>query len=672
MNSVAQTLELAVQHHQAGRLESAARLYREIVRLDPRHADALHLLGIASHQRNKSRTAVEYISRAIAVNGSTAIYHSNLGAAYQALGEIDAAIECFHEALRISPDYVDAWHNLAAVLHAEHRLEEAAIAYSELVRVSGNEPRYRIALGGVLKSLGRSTEAVEQFRLAMESDPDCAEAHFALGVALRGNGRLDEAATCFEQVLQIQPRHSRAHNNLGGVLHDRGNVVAAIRCYAKAIEIDPDYADAHCNLGTALKAMGRMDEAVASYRTAISLRPEFADAWFNLGNLHRDRDDLDSATECYRHTLALVPSHVKARVNLAVTLKDQRKIDEALACYETVLAAHPDLAEANFNRSLIWLLRGEFARGWDAYEWRWEHDPRPNRYRFPFWDGASAAGRKILITAEQGIGDEIMFAACLADVIRAGARCIVECDRRLVSLFARSFPAAKFFAKGDGRDCEAALAAVDWQVPCGSLPRFFRRCEEDFPKCGAWLKPHLALCDRWTIRLNELGDGLKVGISWFGGKDAETRRRRSTPLEFWRGVLEQRGVQFVNLQYGDVHDALAELKGEFGVTIHAWNDVDPLRDLDDFASLVASLDLVISVDNSTVHLAGAVGTPVWTLLPFASDWRWLLDGDESPWYPSMRLFRQRAQGAWPDVFARVVARLGEGAAGGRMPDCSTK
>lgn len=660
MATVSETLELAVRHHQAGRLESAEKLYHEIVRLDPRHADALHLLGIASHQRNENQTAVEYISRAIAVDGSAAIYHSNLGAAYQALGDTRSAIECFHEALRISPNYPDAWHNLAAVLHAARKLEAAAAAYRELIRVGGNDPRHRMLLAAVLRDIGRPADAIKEYRLAVEAQPDFAEAHFALGVALRGVNQLDEATKCFETTIALQPRHSRAHNNLGSALHDRGDIAAAMKCYTRALDLDANYADAHCNLGTALRAVGRFDDAIQSYRKAIFLRPDFADAWFNLGNVQRDIDGLEDAAECYRRTIALVPEHVKARVNLGVTLKGQRKLDAALAEYQAVLETHPKLAEAHFNRSLIWLMSGDFIRGWDEYEWRWQHDPQPRRFSLPGWNGESLLGRKVLVTAEQGLGDEIMFSSCLAEMIAVSALCVVECDRRLRPLFERSLAGATIVVRGEASQSAAQLAGLDFQIPCGTLPRFFRRRLADFPKRRSWLVPDAQKCERWIDRLSRIGDGLKVGISWFGGKDQETRRKRSAPLIHWRDVLATRGVQFVSLQYGDTRRTLAELRREFGVTVHAWEDLDPLREIDDFAALVASLDLVLSVDNSTVHLAGAVGTPVWTLLPYASDWRWMLETEDSPWYPSMRLFRQRAQGDWPELFSRVSARLPDG------------
>ncbi|MCH7988091.1 MAG: glycosyltransferase family protein [Planctomycetes bacterium] len=409
----------------------------------------------------------------------------------------------------------------------------------------------------------------------------------------------------------------------------------------------------------ALKELDRFDEAIHSYENALRLDPDYVAVHFNLGNAYREQGHLDEAVEGYLQALKRDADHFEARVNLAVVHKDLGEPKKAALCYEHVLKDRPDCAEAHFNRSLVWLQTGDFQRGWEEYEWRWKHDAKPPRFSMPQWDGTSLEQKTLLIFAEQGVGDEIMFASCLPDVIAISKRCVVECDRRLVPLFERSFPKAVFLAKPADGNAESndLLSSVDVQCGIGSLPRWTRRTVEDFPNRDRYLETDSSLREKWRSRLAELGDGLKVGISWRGGKDANVRRKRSTNLDQWKTLFEISGVHFVNLQYGNCTTELQNANNDVGIVIHDWDDADPLSNLDEFAAQIAELDLVISVDNSTVHLAGALGVPTWVLLPSAADWRWIRNHDDTPWYSSLKLFQQPTRSDWSTLFGKVATAL---------------
>ena len=262
-----------------------------------------------------------------------------------------------------------------------------------------------------------------------------------------------------------------------------------------------------------------------------------------------------------------------------------------------------------------------------------------------------------MILSEQGIGDEVMFGSCLPQLAHQAESCCVECDPRLVPLFARSLANVAFIGKSPEPWAHAAAGQCDVYDFVGSLPRFLRRKVDEFPKTSGWLVPEPTLVAKWQARLSRLGRALKVGISWRGGKDAETQRQRSIPLEHWKPVFEVPGVRFVNLQYGPQSGEAAFAREHFGIALDDGTDCDPLQDLDDFTAKLAALDLVISVDNSTVHLAAAVGRPVWTLLPFCSDWRWMVEGATAPWYPSMRLHRCRTLHGWTELLERTARLL---------------
>ncbi len=270
----------------------------------------------------------------------------------------------------------------------------------------------------------------------------------------------------------------------------------------------------------------------------------------------------------------------------------------------------------------------------------------------------------MLIYSEQGIGDEVMFASCIPEIIERAGACLIECEPRLLRLFARSFPKARCFPRTALTDPSLLQNLPDFelQIASGSVPRCLRRSFDTFPTHPGYLVPAADQVAEWRKRYEQLGSGLVVGISWKGGADAGTRRRRSTTLGQWASLFRLPGVAFVNLQYGDCRAEIDRFEREFGTKLHHWDVANPLADLDGFAAQIAALDLVISADNSTVHMAGALDTPVWTLLPYSCDWRWFTDRDESPWYPSMRLFRQAsfremAESNWNDVFARVSLAL---------------
>jgi tetratricopeptide (TPR) repeat protein len=690
MAEVSQQMAEAVTRHRRGDLLGAESLYREVLRLDPAHGDALHLLGVAAHQRGDYHAAVEQINRAISQGGATAAWHSNLGAAYRGAGQTDRAIASFRKAIRLDPNHTDAHYNLGNVLADDGRTEEAEETFRHLLDIDRQHAEAHFALGNMMRSQRRYLEAITSYRAACELRPEFATAHFALGNALSANHKADsqetanqknggspgkqstsakeaarnllaEVATCYERTLQIEPRHAKACNNLGTVRQDQDRLEEAIACYRRALALAPESTEAYVNLGTAFTDQGNLDEAVACYRRALQINPEFADAHFNLGNAQRAQDQLKEAAASYARAVQLAPDHFEAQVNRAVVLKDQRQFDQAIACYDRLLAVNPDCAEAHFNRSLIWLQQGDFAQGWVEYEWRRRQGaPVRRASTLPEWDGSPLGDRSLLIVCEQGVGDEIMFASCLAEVADRVARCVVECDPRLAMLLARSFPGVEFIeiTAGESKtDGERTGPPCDVQIPLGSLPRFLRPSFESFPRHDAILKPDLELLQSWRSRLVRLGEGLKIGISWRGGKEADVRRKRSTSLDQWRSLLTTPDVSFINLQYDKTTDEMSAFAEATGSRLYDWSEIDPLVDLNGFAALVAALDLVISVDNSTVHLAGALGTPCWVLLPFASDWRWFLDREDSPWYPSVHLFRQSQVCEWDKLFDRVLHTL---------------
>ncbi len=349
MATISEALAIAIQHHQAGRLQAAEQVYRQILAVEPNQPDALHLLGVLAHQAGRHEVAVEYMERAIRLQGNAAFYHNNLGEAYRALHRISAAGASFRRALELKPDYFEAHNNLGVALTEQGSLDEAVACCRRALALKPDYAEAYNNLGNALKDQGNLDEAVACYRRALELKPDFAVAHYNLGTALRDQGKLEEAAAGFRRALELKPDYAEACNNLGNTLKDQGNLDEAVACYRRALALRPDNAEAHFNLGIVCTAQGNLDEAAACYRRTLALRPDFAEARYNLGNLLKDQGKLDEAVACYRRTLELKPDYAEAHSNLGVAFKEQGKLEEAVASYRRALELKPDFAEVYSN-----------------------------------------------------------------------------------------------------------------------------------------------------------------------------------------------------------------------------------------------------------------------------------------------------------------------------------
>ncbi|MBI3710296.1 MAG: glycosyltransferase family protein, partial [Proteobacteria bacterium] len=435
----------------------------------------------------------------------------------------------------------------------------------------------------------------------------------------------------------------------------------ALASFRQAAALAPDNAAVHSDFGAALFERSQIDEAEFHCRRAIELSPGLASAHSNLGNVLQVKGALDDAIASYRQAVALDPMHAEAHNGIGFVLLTQGQTDQALAVLSNALAIKPGYASALFTQALAFIAAGQLANGWALYEHGWEiKSGRGKRRPFaqPLWDGGDLGDRTLLLWGEQGIGDEVLYAGCLSETFTRAPRCVVECEPRLVPLFARSFPQIEVIARSDPPHPRAGGADIAAQLAMGSQPRFFRPNFESFPKHQGYLRPDAARTAALKARHRAAGPGPIIGISWRTGRK-DIGRWRSLSLLDWEPILTMPNVVFVNLQYGDCAADLAAVRDKLGVTVHHDADVDPLKDLDSFAAQVAGMDLVVSIDNSTIHFAGALNVPVWTLLPvgFGLTWYWFRKREDTPWYPSMRLFRQREASDWSDVIGRIVADL---------------
>jgi tetratricopeptide (TPR) repeat protein len=511
---------------------------------------------------------------------------------------------------------------------------------------------------------GRLTEAARIYRQILAIDAQQADSLHLLGMIAYQAGGHETAAAMIRKAIAIDREKAPYHSNLGTVLQAQGKLDEAAACYERALTLKPDLAEVQVNLGNILQSQDKLDEAAACYGRALTLKPEMAEAHHSMGNVLQtmDEDKLDEAVACYMRALALRPGYAKAHYNLGCALRALGKVDEALARYRMALALQPDYVAAGFRESLAQLLSGDFASGWHNYERRWQskdHGTPMRAYPQPLWTGEKLAPGRLLIWGEQGVGDEIMFAGLIPDVTRTGNRCILDCDPRLKPLFARSFPGIDVVSGHDlahtdlAHDPELDIAA---HLPSGSLPGLFRATHAAF---AATTSPYLladpVARERFRARYAEADGRRLAGLAWHT-TNRKTGRYRSIDLSLFAPLFARPDIRWVSLQYGD-HDALQNQAAAAGAPILIDRSVDQLSNIDVFAAQIAAMDMVVTIDNSTAHLAGALGVPTWVLLPFAPDWRWLLAREDSPWYPTMRLFRQPRRGDWQSVVKRVRSAL---------------
>ncbi len=497
---------------------------------------------------------------------------------------------------------------------------EAALA----ARPDDASLNYRVGLAHLEQ--GDAVGALDYFHLALHYAPELFPACAARVRALERAGRSAEAAAAYREFLAANPGHAAASYALAHWHYERGDYDAAIALLTPLAATPSRERDA-CNLlGLILgREMGEFDRGERYLRRALALEPDWPVALANLGWILAEKGDYAQGFELL----------------------------------DAVLARHPQDHETRLIRSYMNLKRGAFGEGWRDFEAR-----RQSRFalaqaepRAP-WDGAPIPGKSLLVTAEQGLGDQIMFASCFGEAIGRVGRCVIESDPRLVALFQRSFPAASVVARNsDSRaDATAEAGAADYQIGMGSLPRLFRQRWADFPRHSGYVRAAPERVEYWRRRLAALGSGPKVGLSWRGGVSATRRHLRSlAPLDLL--PLLRLPARFVSLQYGDCAADLELLQREHGTVLPHWPDA--LEDYDETAGLVGALDLVVSVCTAVIHLSGALGKPVWVLVPRIAEWRYLDSGSELPWYPSAVLFRQAGHGNWDQPLAAVIRRFGE-------------
>lgn len=651
----------------------------------PPHIAALLVEAFAAGQQRNFPQAIDLFTAVIQAMPEAHEAHFNLGVALRGARQLEAAIEAFETAVRLRPTWPEAHFNLGNSYRDARQREQAIRAYETAV---AQRPSYLKALNNLAVQYfeqGQLAQAEQLLVKALQTKPDYPEGLFNLGRVYRRLRRVHDAATATARAVALQPKNTKfrlklaelqrlqqqpalAKETLEGLLRDEPDQLEAILALTTMLRDQNKQRDALAVVEQALargmlhvdllwqradiqRVLGHLDQALADLNRARQLDPNSPNVENLLGVLWFAKGEPHKAVAYYERAVALRPDMSEAYNNLGAALQATRRYRDSLAAFNTALHHKPDFAVAHLNRSLTILREGDYEAGWHEFEWRFHcHEYRLTFNNRPAWSGGPVAGKTILLRSEQGLGDTLQFIRYAELVQERGARVLVECQPAVRELVAGCAGVDTAFARG------APLPHIDFQIPMMSLPLALGTSLATIPNRVPYLHANAELVEKWRTRLAPLGKFI-IGIGWQGNKKFQADHMRSLPLAHYRALASIPGVALVSLQK---NDGAEQLKEELGFTVHQFTEeLDASGPFRDTAAIMTAADMVITSDTSIAHLAGALGRPTWLALHYSADWRWLSQGDASPWYPTMRLFRQPQFGQWSGVFEQMRAELSQ-------------
>lgn len=641
---------LGVSLAYANRLDEAVRQYDKALALKPEYAEAYNNRGIALNSLQKSQAAIADYDKAIALQPNYAEAYINRGTALQQLKQFNQAIASFDQAIAIKPDYPQAYNNRGIALQALKNYQAALASYQQAIALHPNYAEAYSNQGYTLRALKQYQEALRSCLQAIGLNPQYVEAYNNLGIILDDLKHFDAALISYETALSLKADFAEALINRGNTLKQLRRLDESLESIDKGIALSPSSAKAHNIRGATLHELRRFQEAMDSYREAIELQADYAEAYKNLGITLKRLNENEQALASFEQAIAIDPAYSEAYSNRGNVLNNTLRLSEALDNYDKAIALDPEYSGAYWNKALLKLQTGDFAEGWRLYEWRWRDQLQAQKREFTqaLWLGEEPVKDKTLfVYPEQGIGDFIQFCRYVTLLQASGAKLIVEAPSALLSLLG-SLP-GEFILTAPGQD----LPAFDLHCPIMSLPLAFRTTLADIPASIPYLYADTAKQQVWRKRLGDKTK-IRVGLAWSGALEHSNDHNRSIALKLLEPLLSL-PVEFHCLQ--------KDIRPDDALTLADFKQIHQhqteLNDFSDTAALVDAMDLIISVDTALAHLAGAMAKPVWILLPYVPDFRWLLNRSDSPWYPTAKLFRQPAIGNWHGLVAEVTEKLAE-------------
>ncbi len=527
---------------------------------------------------------------------------------------------------------------------------QAESTFKEILEIDPSNFHILNYLGNVLQDLKKYDEAIDCYQKAIQINPIFAASYYHLGSTFEEINQYEVAIFYYQEAIKYDPNFCGSYNNLGNIFKRLNQEDKSIQYFEKAIKINPKFWGSYYNLAELLQNKGHINEAIFLYKKALQINPTHIASLNNLGKCLKDKGRIDDAIDCYQKAIQIQPDHAMSFFNLGVCYEKKFEFDSALFNYKIAIQFQPDYVEAHFNLALLLLLLGNYGEGLKEYEWRLKLKDTiffQRKFTHPRWQTSNIGRYTILVYAEQGLGDVIQFIRYIPYVAKAVSYVIIECPNSLKSLLKNIEGVNKVISHGE------EIPNFDFQCPIASLPFLFNTTLNNIPAEIPYIYVNPKLIIEWRNKLQNNSLKFKIGLVWAGNPKHQNDKNRSIPLSLFSPLFELSNIDFYSLQKGKGSEQIKHL--ELGSNL--IDLTDDINDFLDTAALIENLDLVITVDTAVAHLAGALGKPVWTLLPFLPDWRWMLNRDDSPWYPTMRLFRQPSYGDWKSVIEKVKKEL---------------
>jgi tetratricopeptide (TPR) repeat protein len=687
---------LAASQMMLGKIDEALTNARKAVSIDPNSYEALINLGRIEKEGSEFDRAIDAFKRATVVDPGPIVAWVCLAEANDTAGNLDESVKCYKKAILRNPKDFVILSNIGALLNDKMDFQDALPYHEKCLEINPTHHQTLINKGIALRGLIRLPEALDAFDQALKLNPSDAECWFRKGITLQELGRFDDALAHYSEAISLKPDFAEAWANKGCLLVKRDCYQDALEVQGEALKLDSSNPENWSNMAIALQGLGRLDEALLHCEQAIRLEDDhrgawtnkvsilyglgkYADAleasyralsldssrpanWFNKANALHRLVRLEEALTCFDTAICMDPDYYEAYYNRGNLFRDLKRFDAAIESYDRAIKLKPDYADANFNKAVVELLCGNLSSStWDLYEWRFRVEDRSEvkKHIANDWTRDRIKGGSLLVLPEQGLGDEIFYAGILNDVRSFADEVTVCADPRLLPIYRRSFDGLKFVSRGS-----AVMAQkYDAQIYLGSLCRYFRAGDKALENIKA---PYLKACSSRVKKMRNLlaGDGeLICGLSWLS-KNNNFGKDKSLDLQDLHPLFLLPDVKIVDLQYGDTREEQAIFEKASGRNLTSVPQVDKFNDIDGLAALIEACDVVVTVSNTTAHLAGALGKPVFVMLPYSSGliwsgllWYWHIDREDSPWYPSAKLFRQERAGDWAGTVARVRESL---------------
>jgi len=693
---VSLSLAAAVRAHQKGKMEKAVQIYSDILRKYPDHADANYLLGVAAFDRGLKEDALAMVERAIEADPQNAAYFGKLGEILTLLGHSERANAAYEQAAELAPDDIRFHIGRAQLLERSGDIQGALQQYRYILSTWDDAPEAFYRCAAIEARLGERESARTHARHAIRLKPEYGEAHLLYGLLLLALGENEKARKHFllasrhgknkpelhmkaaAKLMQLQdwdgalqvlrretklaPQKTEGFLWMGDCLSQKGEFDGAVLSYERAIENDPMNSKAHARCGLALRSLGQIQDALQSCQKALQIQARDWEAQCAMGIVLREDDNLRDAIDHLQRAVSLAAKEVRPAMELALTYQDNQELDQALKYIDIARNLAPNDAEVSFRKGQMLLQKGQWTQGWKHYEKRclmpaYQTVLGAGEHTAPLWDGAPIKGKRILLYAEGGFSEAIQFVRFVPRVKQRGAEVYLACQKDLARLFAAVDGLSGVIPQG------TPLPRHDVCASLNSLPHLLGVQDmQDLPAFEPYLSAASREVDQWRDKLSQDAHGTTVGLVWQGERSYRKDQRRSPGIWPFSRLFYMRNIDFFSLQVGDGSDVLSD--PQLSKVVRNYG-IDIL-DFADTAALIEALDLVITCDTATGHLAGAMGKPVWMVLPYAADWRWGLpstgEGVKSLWYPSMTLYRQSDHGDWADVFARLGLELDKFAA----------